>query len=163
MNLVLTETISIPAPRAAVYAASMDMEQLAACFRGFPPLVPGIQRIVYDGSGGLAVGATRLVYLADGSKVRERVLVVEPLVRHRYDMAEMNAMQRLLCTNMIADWTFADEGQGATRISWNYEIQLRSALLWPVAKIVGWAFGQAMRRCLGEIARKFSAASPRSS
>lgn len=133
-------------------AAAGNTDNLAVFFTGNAPLIPGIAAASIDGGGGARAGALRTVKLTDGSIIKERITRFEAPHVHAYEMAEMNALQRLLCTNMVSTWTFADEG-GATRITWHYEIVEKGAVMRPLAWLVGRSFERAMQRCLDNVAR----------
>ncbi len=126
-------------------------ENLARFFKGYGGLIPGIVSASLDGDGVMRPGALRTVKLSDGSVIKERVTRFEAPRVHAYDMAEMNALQRLICTNMISEWTFADEG-GATRVVWHYSIIPRNSVMTPVAWLVSRLFERAMQRCLDNLA-----------
>lgn len=131
--------------------AAGKTENLARFFTGYPPLIPGIVSASLDGAAAPAPGVLRTVKLSDGTSIRERILEFEAPRLHRYDMAEMNPLQRLICTNMVSTWGFYDEG-GATRIVWRYEIHPKGPLTLPLAWVVSRLFQRAMQRCLDNIA-----------
>ena len=101
-------------------------------------------------------GALRRVQLSDGSVIKERILRFEPPLVHAYDMAEMNALQKLLCTNMESTWRFSP-AEGGTRIDWHYRIDPRGLLVRPLCVVVAKLFERAMQRCLNHIAAAFRA------
>ena len=133
------------------HEAAGVVDNLGKYFTGYGGLIPGIVSAKIDGDGVLREGALRSVKLSDGSAIKERVTRFEAPRVHGYEMAEMNALQRLVCTNMISEWTFSDEG-GATRIVWHYSILPRSAVMTPVAWLIARLFERAMQRYLDNIA-----------
>lgn len=141
----------IPRRAEEVFDVAVDVRSLARFFTGEAPFIPGIREATIDGGGATVTGARRTVRLTDGTVIKERVLEVERPLRHRYDMAEMNPLQRRLCTNMVSRWEFTDVG-GATRIVWRYAIHPRSAALWPVTWLTARLFRRAMQRCLDRLA-----------
>ena len=146
-------SVVVQRPVREVFAAAAgDTDNLSRFFTGYPPLIPAIAAASIDGGGEPRAGALRSVSLSDGTRIRERITRFEPPVAHGCEMAEMNALQRLVCTNMISLWTFADEG-GATRVVWHYAIVPRGALTRPLAWAVGRLFERAMQRCLDNLAR----------
>jgi hypothetical protein len=152
MPITAYAEITIPREREAVFrAAAGRAEDLPKLFPGLPPLVPAIVEARIEGGGPQREGAVRELRLSDGSRVKERIVAYEAPSRHAYDMLEMNALQRLLCTNMEADWRFDDQG-GATRIRWTYLIHDRSLLLLPVARLMALVFERAMKRSLARVA-----------
>lgn len=130
--------------------AAGRVESLAKYFTGYAPLIPGIREASFDHGAKPAPGALRTVKLTDGTTIKERVLEFEAPRVHGYDMAEMNALQRLICTNMVSRWTFAPEGEG-TRVVWSYAIHPKGALMGPVAWLVSRFFEKAMQRCLDNV------------
>ena len=146
--------VVVARPRADVFArAAADTSGLARYFSGDWPLVPAIRAArLLDREDPPVEGALREVRLGDGSRIVERVLAFEAPHLHRYEMAEMNALQRLLCTNMVGEWRFSDEG-GGTRVVWDYAIHPRGAFGALVGPLVAWRFERAMQRCLDALAR----------
>lgn len=133
------------------HEAAGKAENIARFFTGYGLLIPGITAASIDGDGVMREGALRSVKLSDGSAIRERVTRFEAPRVHGYEMAEMNALQRLVCTNMISEWTFSDEG-GATRVVWRYTILPKGAAMTPVAWLIARLFERAMQRCLDNLA-----------
>ncbi len=153
MTIELEASVVVPRKVDEVFAAAAgEVNALAEFFTGYAPFIPGIAAASIDGGGATCEGALRTVRLRDGTTLRERVTRFDAPRAHGYEMAEMNAMQRLFCTNMISLWTFADEG-GATRVVWRYSIVERGALTWPLAWAVSRLFQRAMQRCLDNLAR----------
>lgn len=153
MTIELEASVVVPRKVDDVFAAAAgDTDNLAKFFTGYAPLIPGIAAASIDGGGAPREGALRTVKLTDGTTIRERVTRFEAPRAHGYEMAAMNPLQRLFCTNMISLWTFADEG-GATRVVWHYSIVEKGALTWPLAWFVSRFFQRAMQRCLDNLAR----------
>jgi len=121
-------------------------------FHGFKPLVPGIVQIIPEWQGPFKAGIIRKVVLSDGSSVRERVTEHKPYELHRYEMAELNSIQRLVCQGMSAEFTFEQAGAN-THVVWTYQIKSENILQYPLVALVGWAFGKAMARCMASIAQ----------
>ncbi len=132
--------------------AAGKVENLSKYFTGYAPLIPAITAASIDGGGPAREGALRTVKLSDGTTIRERITRFEAPRVHGYDMAEMNPLQRLICTNMVSEWRFSDEG-GATRVVWRYSILPKGPLTWPLAWAVSRLFERAMQRCLDNVAR----------
>jgi hypothetical protein len=154
MPLFCRAEVVIARPIADVFErAAGRTEGLARYFTGHAPLVPAIAsaRLV-DAHDPPRAGVLREVNLGDGSRIVERVLAFEAPTLHRYEMAEMNRLQRLLCSNMIGEWRFSEEGAG-TRVTWDYTI-LQHGLLGAIAgRLVARSFERAMQRCLDNLAR----------
>jgi hypothetical protein len=154
MTIELEASVVVPRKVDDVFAAAAgDADRLARYFTGYPPLIPGIAAAAIDGGGAPREGALRTVKLTDGTTIRERITRFDAPRAHGYEMAEMNALQRLFCANMISLWTFADEG-GATRVVWRYSIVEKGALTWPLAWAVSRLFQRAMQRCLDNLSRE---------
>lgn len=149
MTIEVRAEVTIPASPERVFAlAAADAANLARFFTGNKPLIPGIVEASVEGP--MREGALRAVKLSDGSKITERVTAWELNRRHGYDMAEMNALQRFLCTNMVSDWRFEPDGAG-TRIVWTYAILAKPGRGW-IARIVARSFQKAMATCLDNVA-----------
>ena len=134
-----------------VFDAATDPAGLPRFFTGYPPLIPAIREATIEGGGAVAAGALRNVRLSDGTSIQERVLAHDRPSLHRYDMADMNSLQRLLCTNMVSEWRFSDVG-GATRIVWRYAIHAKGGPVLPAAWVTARLFRRAMQRCLDNVA-----------
>ena len=114
-------------------------------FKGFAPFVPGIRKITPQWTGQIVPGGVRKVDLSDGSFVMERVTVHEPPRLQKYEMAELNSMQKLVCQKMHAEYSLEDKGE-FVHVKWTYWIETEKLLQKPLVAIVGWAFHQAMHR-----------------
>ncbi len=132
--------------------AAGRVESLAKYFTGYAGVIPGIAAASIDGDGVMREGALRSVKLTDGTAIKERVTRFEAPRVHGYEMAEMNPLQRLICTNMISEWTFTAEGD-STRVVWRYRILPKGAVTLPLAWVVSRLFERAMQRCLDNLAR----------
>ncbi len=137
----------VPYTREQVFDHVTTPEGLMEIFKGYPPLIPGIRSAHVEGLA--QSGALRPTVLTDGTKIVERILILERPERHRYDMAQMNTLQKLLCTNMVADWTFIETSTG-TRVVWDYELHARIPLL-GLSLLVRAFFEKAMQRALDRI------------
>jgi hypothetical protein len=151
MQIEVEAVAVIPRRIEEVFDVAVDVRSLARFFTGFAPLIPGIREASIDGGGDTVAGSLRTVRLSDGSTIKERVLALDRPRLHRYEMAEMNALQRVLCTNMVSEWRFSDAG-GATKIVWRYAIHAKDAARAPAAWLVGKLFRRAMQRCLDNVA-----------
>lgn len=127
---------------------------LARFFTGHKPLIPGIRSISLVGRDDPPVaGALRDVALSDGTRIQERVLAFEAPRLHRYDMARMNILQRALCTNMVSEWRFEPDGEGASKVTWEYAIHERGLAGRLLGPMVARHFQRAMQSCLDNIGR----------
>lgn len=127
---------------------------IARFFTGHRPLIPGIRSISLVGRDDPPVAGTlRDVALSDGTRIQERVLAFEAPRLHRYDMARMNILQRALCTNMVSEWRFEPDGEGASRVTWEYAIHERGLAGRLLGPLVARQFQRAMQSCLDNIAR----------
>lgn len=132
--------------------AAAKAPNLARYFTGLAPLIPAIVDASIDGDGVMREGALRSVKLSDGTRIRERILGFEAPRLHRYDMAEMNPLQRAMCTNMVSEWRFEEAGD-STRVVWTYAIHPKGPLTRPLAWAVSKLFRRAMQRCIDNLAR----------
>jgi hypothetical protein len=151
MPIEVSARVYIPRPRAQVFeAAAGKTAALSRYFTGFPPLIPAIVEASLEGGEPPRGGALRHVRMSDGSRIVERILAFEAPALHRYDMVELNPLQRILCTNMVSEWRFEEQGDG-TRITWDYAVHPKP-LRGPLARVVGALLRKAMQRCLDNIA-----------
>lgn len=154
MTLHCRAEVSIRRPIEAVFeAAAGHTDALARYFTGHFPLVPSIRSArLLDRDDPPVPGALREVKLGDGSRIVERVLAFEAPRLHRYEMAEQNRMQRLLCSNMVGEWRFESTTDG-THITWDYAIHEHGLAGRLLGKLVARSFERAMQRCLDNLAR----------
>ncbi|MBI5517925.1 MAG: SRPBCC family protein [Deltaproteobacteria bacterium] len=156
MPIHVQADLTIPRPPGHVFAiAAENPARLAEFFTGFKPLIPAILEASMDGGSGLVPGALRSVRLSDGSRIKERIVAFEAPRVHDYEMAVMNPLQKLLCTNMVSAWRFEPEGEG-TKVTWTYTIHEKPGRAW-LARLVASRFQRAMQRCLENIARAATA------
>jgi hypothetical protein len=157
MSIEVNASVTTRGTPDAVFAeAAGKVENLARFFTGYGGVIPGIREARLEGDGVMRAGALRRVQLSDGSVIKERILRFEPPLVHAYDMAEMNTLQKLLCTNMESTWRFSP-AEGGTRIDWHYRIDPRGLLVRPLCVVVAKLFERAMQRCLNHIAAAFRA------
>jgi uncharacterized protein YndB with AHSA1/START domain len=150
MRIQLTATRTIAAPPAAVFALALDPARFPAFFRGFGP-IPALRRITANAPP--AVGGTRELESSDGSRLLERITVLDPPHRHAYTLAGLRPPLGWLVRGGQADWRFAPVADG-TRVQWDYDWELTSTLALPVAwPLLQWCMRTAMRRCLHAMAR----------
>lgn len=121
-------------------------------FKGFPPLIPGIRKITPAWNGSPVVGGLRRVDLGDGTSVQERVTTHEPPKLHRYEMAEMNFMQKLVCQKMHAEFVLKDAGE-TVDVTWTYWIESGNPLQYPLVAFLSWAFKKAMERFMDSVVK----------
>lgn len=152
MSIEVNASVTARGTPDAVFAeAAGTVENLARFFTGYGGVIPGIREARLEGDGVMRAGALRRVQLSDGSVIKERILRFEPPLIHAYDMAEMNPLQKLLCTNMESTWRFSPSGD-RTHIDWHYRIHPRNGLVRPLCVLVARLFERAMQRCLNNIA-----------
>ncbi len=123
-------------------------------FRGFFPLVPSIEKIETENNTPMQDGILRTLSIGDGSKVKERVLVHKPPFNQKYEMAEMNLVQKLFLNNMIGEFILKEES-GKILVRWEYSFFPKKNVMAKLGVgILIWAFGKAMKNCLDNL-KKF--------
>jgi hypothetical protein len=155
MTITVRADVRIARPVDVVFAlAAGRTANLARFFTGNKPLIPAIRSAALVGQEDPPTpGALRDVALSDGTSIQERVLAFEASRLHRYDMAKMNRLQKLICTNMVSEWRFEADGEGASRVSWEYAIHDRGIMGRLAGPLVARQFQRAMQSCLDNIAR----------
>lgn len=153
MPITVLASVKLPLSIDSAFAlAAGRTDNLSRFFTGYSPFIPAITRAaLVNHTDPPAAGTLRDVDLSDGSKIQERVLAFDPPRLHRYEMARMNKLQRLICTNMVSEWRFDSDGPNASRIEWEYTIHNRSGLASIIARPVAWSFQRAMQTCLDNI------------
>ena len=147
MHLTTSASIYVPFSADQVFSRIIDVESIPALFHGWGP-VPGTleARLVTD--GGMVRGAVREVTNADGSVIQEDILVVDAPRCHAYRLRSgLRPPFKWLVRGGTGRWDLTVE-PGGTRVVWAFTWELRSALLWPVVKLLSMAFGRAMRDAL---------------
>ena len=155
MTITVLAEVRIARPVDVVFAlAAGSTAALARFFTGHKPLIPAIRSASLVGQADPPVaGCLRDVALSDGTSIQERVLAFEAPRLHRYDMARMNPLQRLICTNMVSEWRFEADGEGACRVTWEYAIHPRGIIGRVLGPLVAGQFQRAMQTCLDNLAR----------
>ena len=137
------------APIDAVFALSVDPARFPAHFTGMGP-IPALREITPDAPS--AVGATRQLLSADGSRLTERIVEWDPPRRHRYVLSGFAAPLAWLVRAGTAQWRLG-ERDGGTFVQWTYDFELTTPAAWPVAAPLLTVFMQgAMHRCLERMA-----------
>lgn len=140
MELVSHAGVDIRRVREEVFAFLTDCDAFPAYLRKHGPIA-GIVRVEMADGGPPAKGARRLVYMTDGSLIDETIVAFEPCVEHGYRWTgTLKPPFSLLVRSGGGHWTFRD-ADGGTRVDWRYRFELRSVLLWPVAKPIMLLFG----------------------
>lgn len=154
MTTTVRAEVRVARPVEAVFAlAAGRTDALARFFSGHKPLIPGIRSASLVGRDDPPVAGTlRDVELSDGSRIRERVLAFEAPRLHRYDMETMNLLQRVICSNMVGEWRFSEDGEGS-RVTWEYTIHEHGIAGRLLVGLVSRNFQKAMQTCLDNIAR----------
>lgn len=155
MTITVHAEARIARPVDVVFAlAAGRTANLARFFMGHKPLIPGISSATLVGRDDPPVAGTlRDVALSDGTSIQERVLAFEAPRLHRYDMAKMNLLQRTFCTNMVSEWRFEPDGEGASKVTWEYAIHERGLVGRMLGPLVARQFQRAMQSCLDNIGR----------
>ena len=155
MTITVRAEVRIARPVDVVFElAAGRTASLGRFFTGHKPLIPAIRAASLVGRDDPPVaGCLRDVALADGTTIQERVLAFEAPRLHRYEMARMNLLQRVLCSNMVSEWRFEPDGEGASRVTWEYAIHERGPGGFLLGPMVARHFQRAMQSCLDNIAR----------
>lgn len=128
-----------------------DPEFFPRYFKGFAPFVPGILKITPAWKGKAKAGVIRTVALSDGTSVDERITLHEPPRLHRYEMARMNTLQKLVCQKMHAEFTLREAGKAQTDVRWTYWIESTNPLHYPLIAFLSWAFHKAMTKFMDSV------------
>lgn len=159
MRLTLTTERRIAAAPEAVFALALDSERFPALFEGYGP-IPGLRRITPLAPS--AVGSLRSVESRDGSKMMERITVLDSPHRHAYVLSGLRPPLAWLAREGHADWRFEAEnvdGTQITQVTWRYEFELTHVLAWPLAwPLLRGFMRAAMQRCLERMAQTLEAA-----
>jgi hypothetical protein len=67
------------------------------------------------------VGQSRTVVLADGGRIREELVAVEPPRRFAYRLSDITGPMRPLAASVDGEWRFELVGTG-TRVTWSWTI-----------------------------------------
>ncbi len=117
-------------------------------FRGFFPIVPSIEEIKIPEGESIREGLVRSIRLGDGSKIKERVLIHKSPETQKYEMAEMNFIQKLFLINMQGEFICSNK-EKLVLVEWNYIFFPKETLITKLAiPILVWSFRHAMENCL---------------
>ncbi len=150
MAVILLAERFLCAPIDAVFALLVDPLRFPPTFVGCGP-IPALTSIAPDAPS--AVGSTRQLVSADGSRLTERITAWEPPQRHSYVLSGFRMPMSLLVRAGHADWHLEARDNG-TQVRWTYTFELTSPLVWPLAAPLLQGFMRtAMNRCLEGFAR----------
>ena len=122
--LHVSHTGVVPGERGDVFARVL-VEPLENIFRRRHLAIPPIrERRDQEGTWGTP-GQTRTIVLADGGTMRETLTVVDPPHRFGYTIDRVTGPMRPLVSTVQGTWSFAPEGESATRITWEWLVQPR--------------------------------------
>lgn len=157
MDLDLIAEQHVDGAPEAVFALALDPARFPEFFTGYGP-IPAVRSVIPHAPP--AAGSTREIHNGDGSRLSERITVLDPPRRHAYTLTGLRPPFAWLVRAGHADWRFEPAGTG-TRISWHYRWELSSPLAWPVAApLLRLCMRRAMARCLAAMAAGFSPPHP---
>jgi hypothetical protein len=148
-----TETVTIFAPLASVYDY-VARETTPAHDLARVGLVPGVSgdHILTPG-GWDHVGATRLVYLEDGSSLVEAIEALDPPSHFAYRVSDFGWPLSALVQKGHGSWEFTADPDGGTHVAWTYAFTPPTCLTEPaLALFVATQFQPYMAHGLAAIA-----------
>jgi hypothetical protein len=139
---------SVGADVAATFAVFAPID-LPSILRGYGPL-PAVEAVVDQTGGWDAAGQTREVLLADGSRMRETLTLVEAPHHFAYVVDGFTSPLRHLVREMRGAWYFEPEDDPSrTRARWRYEFHCTGrAARPPSLAIIALFWKPTMRRAL---------------
>ena len=153
MDLLLSAEQDFAAAPEAVFARALDAGRFPEFFSGYGP-IPAVRAVTPQAPA--AVGSTREVHNSDGSRLHERITVLQAPQRHAYTLTGLRPPFAWLVRAGHADWHFSPAGAGGTRVRWDYRWELTGPLAWPLAAPLLRVFMRgAMARCLAAMAASF--------
>jgi membrane protease YdiL (CAAX protease family) len=143
-------TIFVRKPRAMVFDLVVATDTIANVFKGHGPIPATVHaEIVSD--GGMKLGAIRRITNSDGSVIDEQIVGFEPPELQAYRLTSgLEPPFSLLVSGACGRWQLDPVGDG-TEINWRFGFDLRSAFLYPVARMLMRPFRIAMQRALERI------------
>jgi Polyketide cyclase / dehydrase and lipid transport len=135
MQMTTSATIDIARSCEAVFDFACAGETYVKLFRPLGP-VAGVVSYEMMGGADVAVGARRRMTLTDGAILDEDVIAFDRPTRHTYRWSRgLRGIGRLLVRGGEGDWIFTAH-DGHTTIDWRYTFTLRSALVYPLARVM---------------------------
>lgn len=119
---------------------------LRSIFQGYGRL-PAVVGSADQTGGWDAPGQTRRVILSDGGSALEQLTHYDRPQYFAYRVSELTGPFGLLVQEAKGEWWF-DQAGLSTSVKWRYTLTPRSALTWPVLKLVSLMWRQYMRRAL---------------
>jgi hypothetical protein len=145
MDVRLSETASFPAPPEAVWAALTDLDNMPL-FSGYGP-IPGIAEARWIDGSSFRAGAVREIRNRDGSTHREDVAaaVAPTLLEDR--IHGFTSPLRFLVREARDRFVLTAEQRGnGTRLERTFTLELRSAVVAPLAALLLPLLRRAIRR-----------------
>lgn len=147
MKLTARASVEIPKPVEQVFDFATSCEGFPRFIWAYGP-IPGITRAEMVDMQTPQAGAKRHIYLTDGNVVEEELLAYDRPSRHRYRWLKPPAFPfSLIVRTAQGDWRFTAT-DAATRIDWEYSLELTSALALPLAAPLMLVFRRWMQRTL---------------
>lgn len=101
------------------FATASSTKTLAQIFPG-TLIIPGVVSAEMADGAPQSVGATRLVKTNDGNVVAETYTQWEPSSAYAYEMSKLKAPLSWILVKATGAWTFADNANGTTTVTWTY-------------------------------------------
>jgi hypothetical protein len=150
MKLCPTAAVEILRPPEEVFELAVSCAGLPRFLLPLAP-IPGVARAEMLGGDVLEIGARRRVTMTDGSIVDEELTGFEHPRRHAYRWLRPPAPPfSLFVKSGAASWTFSRIPKG-TRVSWVYELELTTPLVYPVAALLALLFQRWMKHGLAQL------------
>jgi len=157
MWMTLEQTFTVPASREAAFDLTVDPE-LFTDFKGYGP-IPGIVGVSARNPGATARGSVFDVHNSDGSTHVEEITWFERPERSVRQIREFSSPFRFLVRRVEEEWVLSQVPEGCR--AWRaFRFELRSALLYPVARLLALAFERAMRDHARIVSARLAATSP---
>jgi len=135
----------------------VDPDRFPSTFSGYG-LIPAIRSIELEHP--LAVGTTRRIQNADGSRLSEQVTALDRPAHQAYTLRGFRAPFSWLVSHADADWSITPATTGSL-VRWRYTFTLSSVWAYPLAACVLHLFmARAMQRCLQNMDRVLAADAP---
>jgi carbon monoxide dehydrogenase subunit G len=151
VHLQLHTAIEVEATPERVFDYLSAPDVFTRVLRSLGP-IPGVTSSeLLGGATALASGVRRRVHLTDGTSLEEHVIDHDRPGRQSYRWGHPpKGPFGMLIRGAEADWRFAAHGSG-TRVVWDYDFELTSPLIAPLAMLVLALFKRWMQRGLVEV------------
>jgi hypothetical protein len=148
-SVVVEQSRAIPVAVEDAFSKTIPIALPVICSRryGLIPPIKGVQDQTGDWD---AAGQTRVVLIAGGGSMREKLTSVDPPRSFAYTLSDVKGPLAPLVSTVEGKWSFAPAGTGTT-VTWQWAIHAKSVAAAPVLPVFARMWKGYARQVLEEL------------